>query len=136
NHNQVADFSNLLKEAILFFEHYSSRKHIDIEKYIEEGIFIKADPNAINRAVNNIIENAIKYSVKGGTVTITLHGIENKIEFIVEDNGVGSEMEKQKRLFGPSFQINHNTTALQGMGLGLTIVKKILDELKGHISIE
>lgn len=136
NHNQVSDFSGLLKQAIIFFEHYSVKKHITCKKNIEEDIFIKADPNAINRIINNIIENAVKYSMQGGKVKIILTGTQDKISFIVEDDGVGIDIERQKKLFEPYFQISHKTTALQGMGLGLTIVKKILDKLKGSISIQ
>lgn len=135
NHAQVSDFSHILKQNMLFFEHYTFQNEITCEKDIENDISIKADPNAINRIINNLIENAIKFSAAGGVVKVTLRGTEDKIFFIVEDNGIGIDPEKQRKIFEPYFQISHKTTSLQGMGLGLPIVKKILDNLKADITI-
>lgn len=136
NHNQISDFSYLLRQAILFFQQYGEKKQITWEENIEEDVFIKADPNAVNRVINNIIENAVKYLASGGNINIILAGVQDNISFIVEDDGVGIDIEKQNKLFEPYFQISHKTTAMQGLGLGLTIVKKIVDELKGSISIQ
>lgn len=136
NHNQITDLSSILEEEVKFFEAYCTKRKIACEKEIENDIFIKADPNAINRIVNNIIENAIKYSSEGDKVKIILKGTENEVSFIVEDTGMGIDPEKLKKIFEPYFQISHKTTALQGMGLGLPIVKRILNDLNGNISIE
>lgn len=136
NHNEITDFSIILGQDIIFFEHYSALKKITCKKDIEDNIFIKADSNAINRVINNIIENAIKYSTEGDTITVSLNGVEDKILFIVEDTGIGIAPENQRKVFEPYYQISHKTTCLQGMGLGLPIVKKIVDSLKGDISIK
>lgn len=136
NHSQITDLSSILEKDVIFFEAYCLKRKIVCEKDIEKNIFIKADPNAISRIINNIIENAIKYSAEGDKVKIILKRTENDASFIVEDTGIGIDPEKLKKIFEPYFQISHKTTALQGMGLGLPIVKRILNDLNGNISIE
>lgn len=136
DHNQITDFSIILKQNILFFEHYCAIKKITCNEDIESDTFVKADSDAINRVINNIIENAIKYSDEGDKIKITLKATEGKVSFIVEDTGIGIAPEKQRMIFEPYFQISHKTTALQGMGLGLPIVKKIVDSLNGTILIK
>jgi signal transduction histidine kinase/DNA-binding NarL/FixJ family response regulator len=136
NHNQVSNFSDILKESIVLFEFYCQKQTIQCDKQIEEDVFIKADPNAIDRIVNNLIENAIKFSNAGGNIEITLKTNENKIYFSVKDAGIGIPLELQKKIFEPYYQINHKKTGLQGMGLGLPIVKKVVDGLGGQIQID
>jgi len=123
-HNKVSDFSEILKSSLPLFKYYCSKQNIKISTSIEENIYIKADPNAINRIVNNIIENAIKFTDEGGEITVTLTHKDDNIIFSVQDNGVGITPSLQKKIFEPYYQIGHKNTSLQGMGLGLPIVKK------------
>ncbi|MDE3184854.1 MAG: response regulator [Bacteroidota bacterium] len=136
SHNQVSDFSEILKESLVLFEYYCQKQTIVCKKEIEENIFIKADPNAIDRIVNNLIENALKFSTREGNIFITLKTNKDKILFSVKDTGMGIPREFQKKIFEPYYQVNHKKTGLQGMGLGLPIVKKVVDGLGGQIQIE
>ena len=136
HHTQISNFSEILKNSLTLFEYYCQKQFIVCSKSIEENIFIKADPNAINRIVNNLIENAIKFSDTGAKINISLKTEKDKIIFSVKDTGIGILPELQKKIFEPYYQINHKTTSLQGMGLGLPIVKKVVDSLGGQIHIE
>lgn len=136
NHNQISNFSEIIKGSLVLFEHYCQKQIISCKKNIEEHVFIKADPNAIDRIVNNVIENAIKFSNNEGEVEITLKTNGDKIHFSVKDTGIGIPPDSQKKIFEPYYQINHKKTGLQGMGLGLPIVKKVVDSLDGQIHIE
>lgn len=136
NHNQIADFSKIIKCSLALFVYYCQKQNIECQKEIEEEVFIKADPNAIDRVVNNVIENAIKFSNNEGNITITLKTADDKIYFSVKDTGLGIPHDLQKKIFEPYYQINHKKTGLQGMGLGLPIVKKVVDGLGGQIIIE
>jgi len=135
-HNKVSDFSEILKSSLPLFEYYCSKQNIKLKTSIEENIYLKADPNAINRIANNIIENAIKFSDEGGEITISLIRKGDNILFSVQDNGVGISPSLQKKIFEPYYQIGHKNTSIQGMGLGLPIVKKVVDSLAGEIVIE
>lgn len=135
-HNKVSDFSEILKSGLPLFEYYCKKQNIKFETSLEKDIYIKADPNAINRITNNIIENAIKFSEEGGIIRISLSLQNEKIIFSVQDNGIGISPSLQKKIFEPYFQIGHKNTSLQGMGLGLPIVKKVVDSLAGEIVVE
>lgn len=136
SHNQVSNFSEILKDSLMLFEYYCQRQTIKCHKEIEENVLIKADPNAIDRIVNNLIENAIKFSNTGGNIEIKLESNDDKICFSVKDSGIGISPEFQKKIFEPYYQINHKKNGLQGMGLGLPIVKKVVDSLGGQIQID
>lgn len=135
-HNKISDFSKILKSSLPLFEYYCSKQNIKLNTSVEENIYLKADLNAINRIANNIIENAIKFTDEGGEITISLFQKNDKIIFSVQDNGVGIPPSLQKKIFEPYYQIGHKNTSLQGMGLGLPIVKKVVDSLAGEIVVE
>ena len=136
NHNRTSNFSEILKDSLMLFEHYCQKQKISWSTSIDEDVFIKADPNAMNRIVNNLVENAIKFTNPGGNIEIILKATEDKMCFAVHDTGIGISIHHQKKIFEPYFQINNETTSLQGMGLGLPIVKKVTDSLGGHLLIE
>ena len=136
NHNQVSNFSEILNKSFVLFGYYCQKQTIECEKEIQEGIFIKADPYAIDRLVNNLVENAIKFSNPDGDIKIILKTIEDRIHFSVKDTGIGIPPELQKKVFEPYYQINHKKTGLQGMGLGLPLVKKVVESLGGQIEID
>ncbi len=136
NHNQITNFSEIIKSSLVLFEYYCKKQFISCHKNIEENVFIKADPNAIDRIVNNVIENAIKFSNNEGKIVITLKAVNDKIHFSVKDAGIGIPPDLQKKIVEPYYQINHKKTGLQGMGLGLPIVKKVVDGLGGHVHIK
>jgi signal transduction histidine kinase/DNA-binding NarL/FixJ family response regulator len=135
NHELISDFSIMLKESIFLFRQYAAKRNIELVPAIEDGICIKADPLAINRTINNLVENAIKFSNDGGAIKISLSVIENRVYFAVKDNGSGIPTSMQGTVFEPYYQIANKKRNSQGMGLGLPIVKKIIDDLNGEISI-
>lgn len=135
-HNQVSDFSGILQDSLPLFRHYCIKHKIECSTCIDENIFVKADPNAIHRIVNNIIENAIKFTDPDGEVLISLRGQDEDVIFSVVDTGIGIPEDLQKRVFEPYYQIGYKNTSLQGMGLGLPIVKKVVEGIGGAIFIE
>lgn len=135
-HNRVTDFSGILKSCLPLFERYCLKRDIKLNVLVEEGLFTQADPGSINRVVNNIIENAIKFTDAGGEIRVSLHYIDQKIEFTVQDTGPGIHPSLHKKIFEPYYQIGRKDSELQGMGLGLPIVKKVVDSLNGQILLE
>ncbi|NCI46683.1 ATP-binding response regulator [Sediminibacterium soli] len=135
-HNQVSDFSGILRDSLPLFKHYCVKHKIECSTCLDEDIFVKADPNAIHRIVNNIVENAIKFTDPDGEVLISLTSQEDEIIFSVVDTGIGIPEDLQKKVFEPYYQIGYKNTSLQGMGLGLPIVKKVVEGIGGTIFIE
>ena len=135
NHELITDFSETVKNSTILFKQYVSNMNIELTSSVEENIFVKADPLSINRVINNLIENAIKFAIDGGAIAINLKRDNDKIIFSVKDNGVGIPSELHKKVFEPYYQMANQKKSIQGMGLGLPIVKKVIDELHGQIKI-
>lgn len=135
-HSQVSDVSGILQDSLPLFQHYCVKHKIECSTIVGENIFVKADPNAIFRIINNIVENAIKFTNPGGEVIISLTALKDEVIFSVTDTGVGIPKELQKKVFESYYQIGYKNTSLQGMGLGLPIVKKVIEGLAGTIVIE
>ncbi|HET6224804.1 MAG TPA: ATP-binding protein [Bacteroidia bacterium] len=136
NHNSLADFSQTLINCIRLFAVIAAKKQIEIVQEISEKIYVKSDPNALLRIINNLIENAIKYTPDGGRIEIRLKKEDKKAILSVKDNGIGIPFSLQEKIFEPYYQINSQKANFQGIGLGLSIVKRTIVELGGTIEIE
>jgi signal transduction histidine kinase len=98
--------------------------------------FIDGDNVLFELIASNIIGNAIKYNVEGGKVIIKLESIENKILFEVSDNGIGIPESELKMIFHQFYRAtNLPTKRVEGSGLGLSLVKEIVERLSGTINI-
>ncbi|PSL44633.1 signal transduction histidine kinase [Chitinophaga niastensis] len=136
DHAQLTDFSQVLSDNLILFKSYCNKKNLVLLAEIEEDVWIKADPDAINAIVINVIENAIKFTCSPGKIRVTLATDGTGIYFIVKDNGIGIHEGLRVKIFEPYYQINSLKGGFQGMGLGLPIVKKTVDDLKGQISTD
>ncbi|ASZ13227.1 hypothetical protein CK934_20805 [Chitinophaga sp. MD30] len=137
NHDQVTDFSELLNDNLVLFRHYASHRQVSISSDITPDLHVKADPDAINRIVNNLVENAIRYSRENSRIHVSLRvGEEDLLHFSVQDEGMGIPRNMQQKIFEPYFQIYTAKKSSQGMGLGLPIVRQIVDGLAGKITVE
>ncbi len=111
--------------------------HSKVNTEIEEGLHINADKNGISTLINNLLENGWKYSPKGKDLEVKLWREESSVVFTIADHGIGvPEAEKQK-IFTKFYRIgNEETRKTKGTGLGLFIVRYIVEEHDGKISIE
>lgn len=135
NHNLVCNFSEILKDSVLLFKQYAKESSIEIKTNIADDIFVQADPLSINRIINNLIENSIKFSNSHSIIEITLKKAGDTFQFSVKDYGTGIPVDMQAKVFEPYYQITNPKTKTQGMGLGLPIVKKVIDDLNGIIKV-
>jgi|GEM_PF-447816 signal transduction histidine kinase/DNA-binding NarL/FixJ family response regulator len=136
DHNQISDFSCIIQENLPLFRRYALQKQIEITDDIGERVLIQAAPEALDRVINNLIENAIKYTPYKGKIHIFLNIKDSKIAFSVSDNGIGIPDSMREKVFNPYSQLNYEKSNFQGMGLGLSIVKKIADDLNGVIVLK
>ncbi|KAA2243571.1 response regulator [Chitinophaga agrisoli] len=136
NYAQVMNVSQVLTDNLILFRNYSRKKKLTLKEDVEDDVLMKADPDAISRIVVNLVENAIKYTEEGGEINVSLETAGNRLRLMVQDNGIGIEPGLQKKIFEPYYQINIQKKSAQGMGLGLPMVKKIVDGLGGQIFIE
>ena len=114
-----------------------NRKGKIIFKHNHENIFLKADEKFLKIAISNLIDNALKYSNGSPKINISTQKKGNKIEIIIEDNGIGISNKQLENIFNTFYRVPtgniHNT---KGNGIGLSITKKIIEAHNGTIEVE
>jgi signal transduction histidine kinase len=131
------NLSEIIQHAIATMQPYAIQKDISVEANASEKVFINADSEEMEIVLNNLLSNAIKYNKKGGRVVISLTENEHEIIISVKDTGIGISEEDQKQLFREFVRIkNEQTRRISGSGLGLSIVKRIIDNYKASINLE
>lgn len=129
------NLSEQLCECLLAFEDIWEKSGISIQTDIDDEIFITADKELLSIIWNNLFSNAFKFTPKGGTVSVSLKKENGKTVVSVADTGCGIPKETGKRIFEKFYQgdTSHST---QGNGLGLALVKRIIDITGSSISVE
>jgi len=94
-----------------------------------------ADPYAVARIINNLLDNALKYTEKNGSIDVALKTNQHEVEFMVKDTGIGISEEQLEHIFKSYYQISHAKRNIQGIGMGLDIVKRILEDIGGRIEV-
>ncbi len=98
---------------------------------------ILADTNAITSVISNLIDNAIKYTPSGGQVQVTLQCAETYAKLSVKDTGIGMAPEELVRVFDEFYRVkNQQTATIAGTGLGLTLVRRLVEMHQGRIDAE
>ena len=124
-----------LAECLLSFESTWEKKNIDIETDLEEEVFVESDAELLALVWNNLFSNALKFTESGGTVSVALktEGAFATVE--VTDTGCGISKETGRHIFEKFYQ-GDTSHAAQGNGLGLALVKRVVDIVGGDISVE
>ena len=136
NNNSLCSFSDILKEKIILFNEIAKKNNIIIKSEISENIFIDIDPVALDMLINNLIENALKFTNEKGRIEISLKSTDGIGEFIVRDTGIGILKDEQEHIFKTYYQVSSIKKNNQGIGLGLSIVKNIIDQYNLKIRFE
>lgn len=134
---QETDLSNLITEISEDAEILAEAKGLKLFRGIEKKVFIQCDPARIHQAVLNVIDNAIKYTHPGGAITIKLKKHREYSEIVISDTGIGIPEEQIPFIFDRFYRIDKaRSKNIQGSGLGLSIVKWIVDSHNGSIEIQ
>ena len=129
------DLGEQLCECLLGFEDAWEAKNLEIKTDIEDNVRIKSDPELLSLIWNNLISNAIKFTPAGGTIGITLKTEDNDVIVTVSDTGCGIKPEVGQHIFEKFYQ-GDTSHATQGNGLGLALVKRVVDILGGEIGVQ
>ena len=123
-----------IREALLFTEQSWSAKNIELDLDLEECEF-NGSQDLLGHVWRNLIDNAIRFSPDGGTISIRLHKDENAVRVTVTDQGPGIAPEDQARIFEKFYQADRSRSA-QGNGLGLALVRRITDLHHGTVELQ
>lgn len=131
------DVTSFIRETVILHYHEIEKKDMEIELNLpEEKMMAHIDYYELERALGNLIINAIKYNPPNTKITITLERTEDNMIIFLEDNGVGISDNHLKGIFNEFTREDESRNSEGGSGLGLYISKKIVELHGGEISIE
>lgn len=122
-----------IRQAIVMLEPKWSTKEIEFDVNMDE-VEYTGDESLMFHVWNNLIDNAIKFNPQSGFIRIKLEKSEKNITFIIEDEGCGINDEEKTHIFNKFYQSDSSHKA-EGNGLGLALVKNILNLCGGEISV-
>jgi chemotaxis family two-component system sensor kinase Cph1 len=130
NPQRNLNLARLINDVVVTLRPTAEAKSIAFIQRVPGHLEISADSDRLRQIIWNLATNAIKFTQKGGTVTISAEELRSSVAIAVEDNGVGIPSEKLKDIFGRFHQATPSAARMGGLGLGLAIVKS-LTELHG-----
>jgi signal transduction histidine kinase len=129
------DLGEQLCNCFVAFEDVWEDKNIDIDTDIEDNITVTADPELLSLAWNNLFSNAIKFTESGGKISLSLKYDGENAVVKVSDTGCGISPEVGKHIFEKFYQ-GDTSHAAKGNGLGLALVKRVVDIVGGDIFVQ
>lgn len=126
--------SEFVCQCILSFEHIWQEKNITIETELQKPLLFVTDQQLLELVLNNLLSNAFKFTDHGGLVSVTCHRQDHELVIQVRDTGCGINDQTGRHIFEKFYQgdTSHKT---EGNGLGLALVRQIIDVLTGEISV-
>ena len=124
----VFDINEMLRRVVIVRMNDLEAKKIDVScEFEEDSCTVRADSDRIEQVVINLLDNAIKFTPEGGTITLESASKDGTAEITVRDNGCGIAPEDREKIFDRFFTADRAHTAGKGTGLGLSICKRIME---------
>lgn len=134
-HLEPVDVLRVTRDVVGKLEKKSARHRLVVD--IPAGLApVMADAFRMERIIYNLVDNAIKYSPQGGSVTVSAKEDNSSVVVAVRDEGVGISPENQARLFEPFQRLHQNQPGIAGVGLGLNVCKCLLEVQGGSIWVD
>jgi two-component system, sensor histidine kinase and response regulator len=128
---------DLVEQSLHYLEHNAEKKGVIISNKVPVTLRAWADPDTMQLVMRNLLENAIKYSLRGDVIRVEGDETENYALLMVKDQGIGISEEVQAKLFRPEQPYSSLGTARErGTGLGLILSRDVLQRNHGHIQLE
>jgi two-component system, sensor histidine kinase and response regulator len=134
---QEVNMAEVASEAIVTVQPYAIQMDVTINLDVRSDVVIMADPDDMEIVFNNLISNAVKYNKVGGKAEITIDSSDIEAILVFSDTGIGITSSDTENLFTEFVRIkNEKTRNISGSGLGLSIVKKVVELYHGTINVE
>jgi PAS domain S-box-containing protein len=131
------DVGSMINETIQAILPKAKVCGIDVSSEIDDGLFAKGDINLTKLALANLIDNAVKFNRKGGSVDISAYRKNGDIEICFSDTGIGIPRDKIDKIFDKMYQVDSDSTRRYGgIGIGLSTAKSIVEAHRGRIWVE
>lgn len=124
-----------MEKIVDLYEHVAEEKEIDLHQMVPAELEVEGDAGRLQRAIGNLVDNAIKYTPQKGRVEIRASRVDSKIRIEVSDNGSGIPEEEQTRIWDRLYRVDKSRSQ-RGLGLGLSFVKAIVEAHGGEVGVE
>jgi signal transduction histidine kinase len=131
---QSVNVSALIEGVVELYRYVAEDKDILVHTMASNDLCLTADPNRMRQILANLLDNAIKYTPNGGRIDIEAHRREKKIVVVVKDTGIGIHQEELPRIWDRLYRCDQSRSQ-KGLGLGLSLVKAIVQAHKGQIEV-
>lgn len=135
---EVFDINELIRRTLLTFEARLIENEMEMEvHFAQEQCTVYADPTQIGQVLRNLIDNAIKYSPKGRSLSVSTYSMRKTVYVTVRDTGIGIPQEDVPHVFDRFYKVEkaHTPAPQMGSGLGLSIVKRIIESHGQSITV-
>ncbi|OIJ14659.1 hypothetical protein BKP37_07805 [Anaerobacillus alkalilacustris] len=132
------NLSEQIRKLIAKMEPELIKHNIDIEFQgnLDEDIEVYADPNRMDQVFGNLLQNAVNFSPENGLVTIGINELNHNVMVIIKDEGTGIKKEELKYIWDRFFKVDKARSKKGGTGIGLSIVKHIIDLHQAKIDVK
>jgi len=134
-HPEALNLSQLIRDCIDLYRYVAEDKSIEIVFTDKQDHFITADPMRLRQVLANLLDNAIKYTATGGTVSLEVKSLNKGVQVTVQDSGIGIEERDQSLVFDRLYRAD-SSRGETGMGLGLSMVRAVVHAHQGTISLD
>jgi signal transduction histidine kinase len=133
---ETFDIKELLSNISISFEPQVNEKQVTLNLKVQSEM-IEADRNKLEQVITNLLANAVKFTPEDGEISLISKRIKNEIIIMIQDNGKGIPEDKLDYIFERFYQVEPSRNSkLQGQGIGLAVVKSIIDAHQGDIRVE
>ena len=129
---EEVDITNLIEEVVDLYNYVAEEKNISIHATFPKDIYLTADHNRLRQVIANLLDNAIKYTPSSGRIDIEAFQKQQQIIVTVRDTGIGIPSEELPRIWDRLYR-GDKSRSQRGLGLGLSLVKAIVQAHKGYI---
>ncbi|HEY6837815.1 MAG TPA: Cache 3/Cache 2 fusion domain-containing protein [Geobacteraceae bacterium] len=134
-HREKCDVNEIVRESLTYGRNLS-RIHSFLLELPDTSVMLWVDRQKIAQVVENLLSNAVKFTPGGGVIDIRAEVVEGRYRLLVEDNGIGMTPEETSKVFDKFYRADSSTTAKEGTGLGMSIVKLIVEAHGGSVWVE
>ena len=134
---QEVNLAKIASESIVTVQPFAIQMDVSVNLDVRSDVSVMADPDDMEIILNNLLSNAVKYNKVGGKADIILDASETEATIIISDTGIGISSNDTQTLFTEFFRVkNEKTRNISGSGLGLSIVRKVVELYQGTITVE
>lgn len=133
--NIISNISSITTDIYNIFKPYALSKNINLTGIIEDNIHSRIDQSSYTQILNNLLENAIKFTHSGGEINLLLTCNSCTAYLSVKDTGIGISDSDQNKIFNSYYQGYKGTESSYGLGLGLCLAKELCEGFNGKISV-